>query len=245
MVQAKKSLRKARPIIAEYLEKVSKNIFDKHKKAITDRTRGQQGLYALYNMDKLYYVGLASNLRNRINTHLGDRHKSKWTHFSLYIIRHADHVKELESLLLRIAHPAGNKQKGKLRRSANILPDLKKLTKAAALQEWEELFEKQREKKRYEIAKEKTTSKTIIKTNFPLKGLFPGGKVIYATYQGKKYKAWVKDNGRIKYDSRIFDSPSAAGSAVKNGKAVDGWYFWKYKNSKSELVCIDGLRKKK
>lgn len=143
----KKVKRKSRPIISGYLEKVSRNIFDKHRKAITDRTSGQQGLYVLYRNDKLYYVGLAGNLRSRINHHLQDRHKGKWTHFSLYIISHADHIKELESLLLRIAYPAGNKHKGKLRRSANILPELKKQVKVAVLKELEELFEKKRKKR--------------------------------------------------------------------------------------------------
>jgi len=108
VAKKKKTKRTTRPIISGYLERVSALIFDKYKKEITDMIRGHQGLYALYYKNKLYYVGLASNLKNRINHHLRDRHQGKWTHFSLYIIRKADHIKELESLLLRIADPTGN-----------------------------------------------------------------------------------------------------------------------------------------
>jgi len=86
--------------------------------------QGHQGLYALYRRNKLYYVGLASDLRRRINQHLKDRHGGKWTHFSLYIIRKTDHIKELESMLLCIAYPEGNAQRGKLPKASNLLPRL-------------------------------------------------------------------------------------------------------------------------
>ena len=238
----KKTKRKKQPIVAEYLEKVSRNIFDKHKKAITDRTSGQQGLYTLYRNDNLYYVGLASNLKNRINHHLKDKHKSNWTHFSLYIIRHADQIKELESLLLRIAYPAGNKQKGKLRRSANILPDLKKQTKKAALKEWEDLFEKKLKIKKASTTKKKSKSSIPRGAERPLKGYFPTGKVIYATYKGKDYKAWVRTNGSIRFDGTYYATPSGAGKAITK-KAIDGWHFWKYKDKSGQLQKLDNLRK--
>jgi len=244
----KKVKRKSRPIISGYLEKVSSNIFDKHQKAITDRTSGQQGLYALYRNDKLYYVGLAGNLRSRIKHHLQDRHKGKWTHFSLYIISHADHIKELESLLLRIAYPAGNKLKGKLRRSANILPDLKKQTREAALKEWRELFEKKRKRRiattRNSSAKKTSeTSKNKTPNQRPLYGCFPRSKVLYAVYKGKDYKAYVYPNGRIKFNGKFYDSPSRAGMAVNRKKTINGWKLWKYKNNNGKLVYIDELRK--
>ena len=104
----KKKKHTAHAIVSGYLEKVNASIFDKFRTEITDLTKGHQGIYALYRKNKLYYVGLATNLRNRIKHHLNDRHKGKWTHFSLYIIHREDHIKELESLVLRIAYPDGN-----------------------------------------------------------------------------------------------------------------------------------------
>ncbi len=118
--KAKKRKYRNRPIVTGYLEKVSSSIFDQHSRIIAEMIQRQQGLYALYRKEKLYYVGLARNLKSRVKQHVRDKHAGKWTHFSLYIIRHPEHIKELESLLLRIAYPAGNSVKGKLRRSGSI-----------------------------------------------------------------------------------------------------------------------------
>lgn len=71
---AKKGKYRKRPIVTGYLETVSSTIFDRQREAITEMTTGRQGLYALYRRNKLYYVGLASNLKSRINGHLKDRH---------------------------------------------------------------------------------------------------------------------------------------------------------------------------
>ena len=91
----KKAKRATRTIISGYLERVSALVLEKYKSEIAEMIQGHQGLYALYRRNKLYYVGLASDLRRRINQHLKDRHGGKWTHFSLYIIRKTDHIKEL------------------------------------------------------------------------------------------------------------------------------------------------------
>ncbi len=236
MAKKKKAKRTARLIISGYLEKVSAQIFDKYKKEITDMIKGHQGLYALYRRNKLYYVGLASNLKNRINYHLKDRHQGKWTHFSLYVIRKADHIKELESLLLRIAYPEGNSQRGKLRTTNNLLPKLKAQVKRKIKEEYEDLFKSQRKTTRK--VKGKATSK-----DRPLRGIFPGGKVVYAAYNGKEYKAWVLANGGIKYNGQIYASPSAAGKAIITKGTLNGWNFWKYKDETGKLVKLTELRK--
>jgi excinuclease UvrABC nuclease subunit len=124
---ARKKKHKTRAIITEHLEKIGANVFDDYSSVITDLIKGRQGIYALYNNERLYYVGLASNLKSRINAHNRDRHQNKWTHFSLYIIRKEDHVKEIESLVLRISRPKGNKVKGKLKKSKNLRPLLKRM----------------------------------------------------------------------------------------------------------------------
>jgi len=68
-----------------------------------------------------------------------------------------------------------------------------------------------------------------------------GGKVIYARYKGKDYKAWVRANGGIRYNGRTYDSPSGAGKAIRK-KETDGWRFWKYKDKKGNLVALKNLR---
>ncbi len=248
MGKKKKAKRVARSIVVGHLEKMSSGIFDQNRKLIAEMMEGHYGVYALYRREKLYYVGLGTDLRKRINQHLKDRHKGKWTHFSLYILRKADHLREIEALVLRIADPTGNYVKGKVRRSRNLLPELK----ARLAKDFKAWMEKtlggkktaaKRGKKRKEKKKVKKGKKRSLKGERPLKGFFPGGKVLYRKYKGKVHKAWVIGNGRIKYNGEWYESPSVAGSAVRGGKVTNGWRFWKYKNESGELVYISEKRK--
>jgi hypothetical protein len=239
MAKSRKRKHSSRPIVSGYLEKVSANIFDSFKEEIISVIAGHQGVYALYRKNKLYYVGLATDLKNRISHHLLDRHQGKWTHFSLYMIRREEHTRELESLLLRIAYPAGNAMRGKLR-TTNLLPKLKAQVKEKIRQEYEDLFKGY---KLFDKKKRKRRRKHRIKKFNSLKGYFPAGKVLHANYKGKEYKAWVYSNGRIKVDGHIFDSPSLAGLAVTGKSTMNGWKFWKYKDKSGDFVYIDNLRK--
>lgn len=236
MAKKKKAKRNTRPIITGYLEKVSAQIFDKYQKEITEMTKGHQGLYALYRKNKLYYVGLASNLKNRIKHHLNDKHQGKWTHFSLYIIRKSDHVKELESLLLRIAYPEGNSQKGKLRTKNNLLPKLKTQVKRKIKEEYDGLF------KGHKTTKAKAKKKPT-KGDKPLKGYFKKRTHVYAIHKGYEYNALVFPTGTIKYDGQLYDSPSAAGKVARSGKSTNGWSFWRYKDKDGNLVKLSELKK--
>ena len=239
MAKGRKRKHSSRPIVSEYLEKVSADIFDRYKKEIISVIAGQQGVYALYHKNKLHNVGLASDLKNRIKQHLKDKHQDKWTHFSLYIIRREEHTKEVESLFLRIYRPKGNTVRGALRRAINLLPELKAQVKERSRQEIDDIFKGY---KLFDKKKKKRHHRHKHKFNL-LRGRFPGGKAIYASYKGKEYKAHVYSNGRIKVDGEIFDSPSLAGLAITKKSTMNGWRFWKYKNKNGELVYIDTLRK--
>lgn len=56
------------------------------------------------------------------------------------------------------------------------------------------------------------------------------GMVLVAKYKGTEYRADVVagEGERLifRFDGRDFKSPSAAGSAVMNGVACNGWRFW-------------------
>jgi len=243
----KKTSRKSRSIIIGHLERINSKVFDQYRKQITDIIKGNNGVYALYRRDKLYYIGLATDFKKRIHHHLKDRHKGKWNYFSLYIIRKSDHIREIEALLLRIADPTGNYQKGKLKSSKNLGPKLKHLLTEDFKNFLDEMFGDQKkyakQKTIKKIAKKKTKSTIHRSADRPLKGLFPTGKVIYATYKGKDFKAWVRSNGSIRYDGTYYATPSGAGKAARK-KETDGWRFWKYKDKSGNLVKIDALRKK-
>jgi hypothetical protein len=235
---AGKKKRKTRAIIAGHLEKIGAKVFDDFSSVITDLIKGHQGIYALFKKDRLYYVGLASNLKSRINAHRKDKLQNKWTHFSLYIIRKEDHIKEIESLVLRIAYPKGNIVRGKLKKSKDLRPLLKSRLKDEWVKQLDGIIcNKNRPAGKIKKRKIKKTGER------PLHGCFPEGKVIYANYKGKEYKAWVYSNGRIKVKGKLFDSPSMAGISVTKKKTMNGWRFWKYKDKNGELVYIDQLRK--
>ena len=72
------------------------------------------GIYALYKGEDLYYVGLSTNLRSRINQHRKDKHSRKWDTFKIFKVRRVNYLKDLETLILQIARPEGNTQIGKL-----------------------------------------------------------------------------------------------------------------------------------
>ena len=120
MDRKKRVKRRSRELVLGYLEKVSSQVFRDYSKELTELAGKRHGVYALYKGPRLYYVGLATNLRNRVQHHLQDRHSGKWDKFSLYLVRKADHIKELEALILRISDPAGNSMKGRLRHAENM-----------------------------------------------------------------------------------------------------------------------------
>src|ERR1039457_4681322 len=97
-----------RSLVTQSLENVSKDVFRRHASLITDLIGKSPGIYALYDDMGLYYVGKSVDLKGRVQTHLKDRHKASWTHFSLYLLRNEEHVGEMESLLICISNPKGN-----------------------------------------------------------------------------------------------------------------------------------------
>jgi len=244
----KKTKRKSRSIIIGHLERISSKVFDQYRKQITDIIKGNYGVYALYRRDKLYYIGLATDFHRRIPQHLKDRHKGRWNYFSLYIIRKSDHIREIETLLLCIANPSGNVQKGKLKGSRNLGPKLKRLMTEDFKKFMEVTFGdtiKKTSIKKGATSKSKSRSASGImpKEKRPLLGYFPKGKMIYANYKGQQFKAWISYHARIRFEGRYYDTPSAAGAAVRNGKSTDGWHFWKYKDKNGELQKLSTLRK--
>ena len=105
---------KRTPLVCQHLENVSRTVLEEHQDIIREYVRHRQGVYALYRRGKLYYVGLASNLRTRLAHHLKDRHHESWDRFSVYLTIGDSHLRELESLILRIVKPSDKNQQGKV-----------------------------------------------------------------------------------------------------------------------------------
>jgi hypothetical protein len=60
------------------------------------------------------------DLRWRLKAHLRDHHGQSWDRFSVYLTIGDQHLKELESLVLRIVKPRGNEVKGKFAKSQDL-----------------------------------------------------------------------------------------------------------------------------
>ena len=64
---------------------------------------------------------------------------------------------------------------------------------------------------------------------------------VFGKTKGKEYKAVLVDMKRVKLKGKIYNSPSGAAKSI-TGYPVDGWHFWKYKDSKTgRLESINKL----
>jgi hypothetical protein len=124
--------RRRSSLVCQYIENLSRDALSEYADIVREIVGRRHGVYALYRRDKLYYVGLATNLRNRLKAHLNDRHRGRWDRFSVYLTIDDRHLKEIESLAIRIAQPKGNRQSGKFARSDNLTPTLRRASQRAA-----------------------------------------------------------------------------------------------------------------
>lgn len=222
--------------VREYLEKVSWQVLDKWRPSLKSMIRGHAGVYALYRTDKLYYVGLATNLMGRVNHHLRDRHRGKWDRFSVYLTTDDGQIRPLEALVLRIVAPSGNKVKGRLRGAKDLSRTLKRALEERARDETATLlggrFVSHRRR-----SKARTTKGTRVFTGLVEKRLSLRG-----TYKGRTHRASLRRDGSISYKGRTYDSPSAA-AKVALGHAANGWHFWRYRSPKGQWVKLRELKR--
>lgn len=226
-------------LVCQHLENISRIALEKYPEIIKEFVKGRHGVYALYRKKRLNYVGLATNLRNRLKTHLKDRHAHSWDTFSAYLTIKDSHLHELESLLLRIAMPKDNKQTGKLIRSQDLKPSFKKKIKESQDAETDVILGCAR--KLINIVKKKQHEKREI--SLILAPYVKSRFTIRFRYKGKLYRATVRKDGTISYKSKIFNSPSKAAESIRRG-GVNGWYAWQYERAPGDWVSLNELRKK-
>jgi hypothetical protein len=128
----------SRRLPSEILES---EVFSEHIKMMM---RKYAGIYALYNNENLYYVGLTHNLLGRIKWHLRDRHKGKWDSFTIFRIKRVNFLKDIETLLTHVVDTKGNKVKGKVPKDADFNRVLRKAYNEhkRKLRGFEKVFEK-------------------------------------------------------------------------------------------------------
>jgi hypothetical protein len=102
---------KSEPLVEAYIRDVSVVAIQKHLKSFREFLgHKRSGVYVLRKGRTVYYVGLAGSLRGRLPHHLKDHLRGKWDQFDLYILRKnkVKYLRELETLLIRVAKPTGN-----------------------------------------------------------------------------------------------------------------------------------------
>ena len=221
-------------LVCQFLEKASGKVLEKYKSIIRSYVHRRHGVYALYRRDRLYYVGLARNLRGRLGGHLRDRHARKWDRFSIYLTIGDEHIRELESLILRVASPPGNKQRGKFPKAENLLARLKQTFRVEHRRELLDLFGRRGKVIPILISK---NHKRAVLAKYNL-----GGHHLRGTHKGHTFKARVRRDGLIRFQHKLYRSPShAAAKAVRT--AVNGWWFWKYERAPGDWVRLNTVRK--
>lgn len=223
----KKRTKSTRSLVVQRLERVSKDVFRKHFSMITELIGGSPGIYALYDGNELYYVGKSTELRKRVKHHLKDRHYASWTHFSLYLVRNEDHIHEIESLLIRIANPKGNKVVPKGKSRGELLKQLQDMVKKKQNEEFEQMFGGKSARSK----KIKSSGKKI------LEGLVDKRTMLYRAHKGYEYKAYLSPKGTIRYANKTFTSPSSAAKEIVK-RAANGWHFWYIKDHNGDWVKL-------
>jgi hypothetical protein len=191
-------------------------------------------VHGLYHDDDLYYVGLASDLSSRLEAHLGDKHAGQWNRFSVYLTIGDKHLRELETLILRVVkpRPEGNSKTGKFARSEDLRTRLGR-----------DIKERDREKRDHIFGKTDETVRVVLPG--PTPPLCPHDKRVSRLRghsKGKTFHASVREDGTIRLQDKVHTSPSAAAQAATQ-YPVDGWLFWKYERAPGDWIPLDELRR--
>jgi hypothetical protein len=170
----------------------------------------------------------------RVNHHLKDRHAGKWNRFSVYLTSRGEHIKPIESLLLRIINPKGNRVQGKLPGAVDLKKELNRQVSEQQADERARLLGGV-------LARNRRRKKTAAaKGSLVLAGLVERRLTLRADYKGQRYLAALRKDGYISCGGELYPSPSAAKAIV--GRAANGWRFWQYKKG-AQWVPLAELRK--
>jgi len=229
-------------LVCQHLENVSRTMLEEYQDIIRDFVRGRNGIYALYRRGKLYYVGLASSLLGRLKRHLKDRHGQTWDRFSVYLTIGPQYMREIESVLLRISIPPGNKVKGKFIRSENLLPQVKRAYRERQREREIDIFGSRKKRKEPLPRKRK---KLKVKGRTPvLKEHLDKlkKKRLRGSVKGKTVWARILRDGQISFQGERYTSPSRAAAVACGKQARNGWRFWTYERAPGDWVPLSELR---
>lgn len=227
---------KREALVFAHLERVSKDLLIDHPDIVRELIGRNAGVYALYRKNRLYYVGLASALRNRLTAHGKNRHGNSWDHFSVYLTIRDQHLREIEALLLRITRPPGAKQTGKLAQSRDMKRQIMRAIRSKQAKHISALFD-------WRGAREDDGKRPAkVRGESDLVRLLPRGAKLRADYKGKLFRATARRDGTIRYQGTTYESLSQAGKAVVR-RSINGWWFWKIERGKGNWIRLTKIKR--
>lgn len=168
------------------------------------------------------------------------QHGQSWDRFSVYLTVSDRNMRELESLILRIVKPVGNKRAGKFARSENLKTRFRHDVRSALRRREDELRSLG---PRTGAGKTARGAKRPMSSRKPaLAGVFPRAVPLWGEYKGTDHKARLRDDGLIRDRGKPYDSPSATATAACKRKR-NGWSFWHFKNDRGDWVPLRALRR--
>jgi predicted GIY-YIG superfamily endonuclease len=224
------------PLVCQHLENISRDALERHQDIIRNYVRGRHDVYALYRGDRLYYVGLATNLKARLGTHRTNQHGQRWDRFSVYLTIGERSMRELEALLLRIVKPKGNNQKGKFAKSEDLKRRFGRDVRQHYQNEWRALLGKPTP-----IGRSKLKPIPKGKIGNMVRTLGGRGWRLRRVYKGKLYKARLRKDGKVVFNRTLYPSAAAAGKALC-GHAINAWQFWLCERAPGDWVKLQSIR---
>jgi hypothetical protein len=157
-------------------------------------------------------------------------------------------MKDLESLVLRIASPKGNKQGGNFVKAQDLRKMFDQLIDDKARNDREAGYTLHHPKPRkVAVQKSKRKGKGVKKSSsVVVLAKYPGRpKSMHKVFKGKKYTAQVRSDGTIKVlgIGGPFNSPSGAAKAIAK-RSMNGWSFWTYQQAPGKWSSLNALRER-
>jgi len=157
-----------------------------------------------------------------VNSHLRDRHGGAWDRFSVYLTSNSGHIKPLESLLLRIAKPTGNRVSGRFGGPENLYRRLYRRMRDADDDRRAQILGG-RVAQRLRRRRTRGVKGTVV-----LAPLVDRRVALRRTWKGRTFNATLCRDGYISFAGSKFATPSAA-AAKAVGHRENGWQFWRLK----------------
>ncbi len=230
-------------LVSGCLEGVSSDLLKQYARLLRQYAAGEVGVYALYKGDRLFYVGLARDLRQRLKQHQHDRLERRWDQFSFYIVRDSRHVGDIETLLLRIARPKGNRRPGKFAHCEDLMERVKADVDQEFAHQRGSLFpsDAARPGRQRGAGRIRTGEPELAQY---VERMGQPRRIRLANKRRGVFWARVLPDGTVKVKGGArFKSPSSAGKTVLGRETCAGWDEWRYEKLPGDWRPLTDLRR--